>query len=350
MAPQTILITGANGEIGHGLIASLAEQGQVRIVALDLHVPDESIRSRCYRIVTGDIDDIALLENLSATYDFDTIYHLAALLSTKSERQPRLANRVNVDGTLNLLELGVSQARQQGRDVKFLYPSSVAAYGLPDLETKRRAGKVREDDWCEPRTMYGINKLYCERLGRYYEHYYRQLDAQPAPGRLDFRCLRFPGLISAHTVPTGGTSDYAPEMLHAAAAGKPYACFVRPDTRIPFLTMPDAVAALLRLESAPRPALSRKVYNVTSFNPSAAEFHDRVTHAFPAAHVTFEPDLKRQGIVDSWPADVDDSAARGDWGWLPEYDLDRAFADYLVPAVTRRYRSRKEEGGRPKEE
>ena len=117
---RTILITGANGEIGHGLVANLAEQGQARIVALDLHTPDESVRARCYRTVAGDIDDIALLENLSATYDFDAIYHLAALLSTKSERQPRLANRVNVDGTLNLLELGVSQARQQGRPVKFL--------------------------------------------------------------------------------------------------------------------------------------------------------------------------------------------------------------------------------------
>lgn len=340
MPPQTVLITGANGEIGHGLIANLAEQGQVRIVALDLHAPDEAVKSRCYRIVTGDIADIALLEDLSATYDFDTIYHLAALLSTKSERQPRLANRVNVDGALNLLELGIGQARQQGRDVKFLYPSSIAVYGLPDLETKRQAGKVREDDWCEPRTMYGINKLYCERLGRYFENYYRQLDAYPQPSRLDFRALRFPGLISAYTVPTGGTSDYAPEMLHAAAAGKPYACFVREDTRIPFMAMPDAVAALLRLEAAPRESLSRKVYNVGSFNPSAFEVSERVRRAFPEARVTFEPDVKRQGIVDSWPVDVDDAAARQDWEWSPGYDLDRAFDEYLIPAVTRRYRKR----------
>src|SRR5215472_4201981 len=145
MLARTLLVTGANGEIGHGLVGNLAEQGQVRLVALDLHMPDEAVRSRCYRTVTGDIADVSLLENLSATYDFDSIFHLAALLSTKSERQPRLANRVNVDGTLNLLELGVEQARQQGRDIKFLYPSSIAVYGLPDLEAKRRAGKVRED-------------------------------------------------------------------------------------------------------------------------------------------------------------------------------------------------------------
>lgn len=338
MTPRTILITGANGEIGHGLVGRLAETNQVRLVALDLHAPDRFVRERCQRVVAGDIADMALLDTLAATYDFDAVYHLAALLSTKSERQPRLANRVNVDGTLNLLEMAVSQARQQERPVRFLYPSSVAVYGLPDLEAKRRAGKVGEDAWCEPRTMYGINKLYCERLGRYYEHYYRQLDAHVSPGLLDFRSLRFPGLISAATVPTGGTSDYAPEMLHAAAAGKPYSCFVRADTRIPFMAMPDAVRALLDLEAAPRERLSRKVYNVGSFNPSAGEVSGRVRRAFTEADVRFEPDVKRQGIVDSWPVDVDDSAARADWGWRPAYDLDRAFDEYLIPAVTERYR------------
>jgi nucleoside-diphosphate-sugar epimerase len=336
--PRTILITGANGEIGHGLVHSLSESEPVRIVALDLHAPDAFVAARCHRVVTGDIADIALLDTLVATYDFDVVYHLAALLSTKSERQPRLANRVNVDGTLNLLEMTVAQARQQDRDIKFLYPSSIAVYGLPDLATRERAGKVREDDWCEPRTMYGINKLYCERLGRYYENYYRQLDAHQGTGQLDFRGLRFPGLISAITVPTGGTSDFAPEMLHAAASGKPYACFVREGTRIPFMTMPDAIAALLHLEAADRPALTRKVYNVGSFNPSAGEVCERVRRAFPEARITFAPDAKRQSIVDTWPDDVDDGAARRDWGWQPAYDLERAFADYLIPAVTRRYR------------
>ncbi|MFM7149989.1 MAG: NAD-dependent epimerase/dehydratase family protein [Gemmataceae bacterium] len=336
--PRTILITGANGEIGHTLVSNLAEQAPTRIVALDLHAPDAFIQSRCHRVVTGDISDLALLDNLVATYDFDVVFHLAALLSTKSERQPRLANRVNVDGTLNLLEMTVSQARQQEREIKFLYPSSIAVYGLPDLASKQKAGKVREADWCEPRTMYGINKLYCECLGRYYEHFYRQLDAHHVEPLLDFRSLRFPGLISAVTVPTGGTSDFAPEMLHAAAAGKPYACFVRPDTRIPFMAMPDAVQALLDLEMAPRKRLSRKVYNVGSFNPSAEEVRQRVLHAFPEANISFSPDLKRQGIVDSWPVDVDDSAARRDWNWDPAYDADRAFQDYLIPAVTKRYR------------
>src|SRR5262249_8532267 len=122
---RTILITGANGEIGHGLVSRLAENG-AQLAALDLHLPDTVVASRWHPIVTGDISDVALLDTLSATYDFDCVYHLAALLSTKSERQPRLANRVNVDGTLNLLEMTVSQARQQERAIKFLYPSSIA--------------------------------------------------------------------------------------------------------------------------------------------------------------------------------------------------------------------------------
>src|SRR5690349_4309486 len=132
--PRTFLITGANGEIGHGLVARLADSGD-QLIALDLHLPDSFVQSRCHRIVVGDISDVALLDTLAATYDFDGVYHLAALLSTKSERQPRLANRVNVDGTLNLLEMTVSQARQQERAIKFVYPSSVAVYGLPDLPT-----------------------------------------------------------------------------------------------------------------------------------------------------------------------------------------------------------------------
>lgn len=336
---KTILVTGANGEIGHGLIARLAEQPDLRIIALDLHELEENIKVKCYRVVTGDILDTALLESISATYNFDTIYHLAALLSTKAERQPVLAHKVNVDGTLNLLEMAVGQSRLQGREIKFLYPSSIAVYGLPDLETKALAGRVNEHQWLTPRTMYGINKLYCEQLGIYYAQYYRQLDAEATRGHIDFRALRFPGLISAVTVPTGGTSDYAPEMLHHVAQRKPYACFVREDTRIPFMTMPDAIEALLKLEAAPRQQLTRPVYNVGAFNPSAGEIYDLVRQAFPQAKVTFAPDLKRQKIVDSWPGDVDDSAARADWGWKPSYDLTRAFKEYLIPGVSRQYQT-----------
>jgi nucleoside-diphosphate-sugar epimerase len=337
MPRPTILITGANGEIGHGLIEHLAQREGLRIVALDVRALDASLQAKCFRTVVGDILEPALLERLSAEHDFEAVYHLAAVLSTKAERQPGLGHRVNVDGTLNLLEMAAEQARRDGREVKFIFPSSIAVYGLPNLEQKQAAGRVKETEWCEPRTMYGINKLYCEQLGRYFVNYFRQLDAQVTNGRVDFRGLRFPGLISAHTLPTGGTSDFAPEMLHQAAQGLRYHCFVRRDTRIPFMAMPDAITALLHLAAAPREKLTRYVYNVGAFNPSAEEVEQLLLNYFEGTHVEFLPDMRRQAIVDSWPADVDDAAARADWGWTPRYDLHTAFDAYLVPAVRERY-------------
>jgi threonine 3-dehydrogenase len=196
---------------------------------------------------------------------------------------------------------------------------------------------VKEHEWGQPTSMYGCNKLYCEQLGAYYARHYKQLAAEVQSGKVDFRCVRFPGLISAATVPSGGTSDYAPEMIHAAAKGEPYACFVRPDTRIPFMAMPDAVELLLALAAAPLTALTQTTYNVGAFAPTADEVRGEVLRAFPSAEVTFRIDAKRQGIVDSWPGDVDDSAARRDWGFAPKYDFERAFREYLIPQIQRRY-------------
>jgi threonine 3-dehydrogenase len=281
---------------------------------------------------------VNLLERILAEFEVDLVFHLAALLSTRGEFSPTTAHQVNVEGTLRMLDFAQKEGESHGRPVVFMYPSSIAVYGLPDLEAKARAGRVREQDWNMPITMYGCNKLYCEHLGRYYAGHYRQLAADTLAGKVDFRCVRLPGLISAMTVPSGGTSDYAPEMLHAAAEGQPYACFVRPDTRIPFMAMPDAVDALLALAQAPRESLSRTVYNVRALNPSANEVRQRVMAAFPGADVTFEPHQKRQKIVDSWPADVDDSAARRDWGFAPRYDEARAFEEYLVPTIRELYR------------
>lgn len=338
MRKPVVLITGAGGEIGHGLIDRLSTSGDRPIVTIDVAPLDKTIAPKVDREATGSIVDHALLDRLIAEFEVDLIFHLAALLSTRSEFTPIAAHEVNVEGTLRLLEFAQRQAESHGRPVVFLYPSSIAAYGLPDLETKGRAGRVREDEYLHPTTMYGCNKLYCELLGTYYARHYKQLAADPASGRVDFRCVRFPGLISAATVPSGGTSDYAPEMIHAAAKGDPYGCFVRPDTRIPFMAMPDGVNALLTLAAVPRDRLQRTAYNVGAFNPSAAEIRQVVVSAVPSAEITWENDRKRQAIVDSWPADVDDTAARRDWGFAPKYDFARAFSEYLIPGIRQRYR------------
>jgi nucleoside-diphosphate-sugar epimerase len=337
MRKPVVLITGAGGEIGHGLIERLASQSQRGIVTLDVSRLDADIASKVDREITGSILDRGLLDRLLAEFQVELVFHLAALLSTRSEFTPVAAHQVNVEGTLNMLEFAHHEGESHGKPVVFLYPSSIAAYGLPNLATKARAGRVKEDEWTHPTTMYGCNKLYCEQLGTYYARHYKQLAAERLSGRVDFRCVRFPGLISADTVPSGGTSDYAPEMIHAAAKGEPYACFVRPNTRIPFMAMPDGVDALLQLASAPRERLTRTAYNVAAFNPSAEEIRDVVLRAFPSAEITWENDVKRQAIVDSWPADVDDGAARADWDFKPKYDFEGAFSEYLIPRIRRRY-------------
>ena len=336
MSERTVLVTGACGEIGQALVQNLARQGGFHIVTADLAVLPESIRPLSAEHVQGDlVNKIKIFYD----YDFDIIFHLAASLSSKAEVSTEEAHRINVEGTMQLLMLAAYRSEKYKKEVKFLFPSSIAVYGFPDLGKKMAAGRVKEDVFNLPHTMYGCNKLYCEKLGMYYSCYngQRHLDPQP-PVMCDFRAIRFPGLISAFTLPSGGTSDYGPDMLHAAAEGRPYACFVRPDTKISFMAMPDAIKALWTLADTPREKLSHVVYNIASFSLTAGEFRQRALQAFPSAQISFDPNPRRQGIVDSWPADVDDSLARVEWGWDPDYDVDKFFDDYFIPEIKKRYR------------
>jgi threonine 3-dehydrogenase len=335
MRKPVTLVTGANGEIGHALVHRLAAAGRP-VVTIDIAGLEPGLAPLVRRAFTGSITDTLLLERVLAEFEIDLVFHLAALLSTRAEFTPLTAHQVNVDGTLNLLEFSQREGESHGRPVTFVYPSSIAVYGLPDLATKAGAGRVSEDAWNIPRTMYGCNKLYSEHLGRYYGRYYKQLAAHTV-GRVDFRCVRFPGLISAVTVPAGGTSDYAPEMIHAAARREPYACFVRPDTRIPFMAMPDAVEALLALASADPERLTRTAYNLSAFSPTADAVRQQVMRAFPESRLTWAVDEKRQAIIDSWPQDVDDTAARRDWGFAPRFGFESTFDDYLIPTIKERY-------------
>jgi len=336
MAEKTVLVTGACGEIGQALVQNLARQSGYRIVTADLAPLPDSILPLSAEHVQGDlVNKIKIFYD----YDFDLIFHLAASLSSKAEVATEEAHRINVEGTLQLLMLAAYRSEKYEKEVKFLFPSSIAAYGFPDLPAKQACGPVKEEEHNTPHTMYGCNKLYCEKLGMYYSRYngQRHLDPQP-PVMCDFRAIRFPGLISAFTLPSGGTSDYGPDMLHAAAQGMPYACFVRPDTKISFMAMPDAIKALLMLAGAPRRNLSHVVYNIASFSLTAAEFRQRALLAFPQAQISFQPNPRRQGIVDSWPEDVDDTLARTEWGWQPDYDVDKFFDDYFIPEIKKRYR------------
>ena len=326
---MNILVTGSSGWLGQTLVPRLARDGH-KVVGLD---PEPGPTTP----IVGSVVDRALVHRIIREHGVEAIVHAAARHKPHIETHDNSEFvAVNVQGTLNLLHLAVDEARSLGHPVKFLFPSSIAVYGFASREAKHAAGRVAERAALEPVTMYGCNKLYCEHLGRYFAKHYRQL-AAGEPSGVDFRAIRFPGLLSAFTLPSGGTSDYAPEMIHAAAQGRPYACFVREDTRIPFMAMPDAIAALLALLEAPAASLTGSVYNVAAFNPSAGELADLVQRAFPDARITFVPDPRRQAVIDSWPEDVDDSRARRDWGFRPAYDLKRAFEEYLTPNIRRRY-------------
>lgn len=337
MRKPVILITGANGEMGHGLIKALSEKGQPYILALDLETLSATYSGCVFESIRGDILDQKMLDMINTEYEISAVYHLAALLSTRAEFSPLIAHDVNVNGTLNLLNLAMQQAKSQGKRVKFFFPSSIAVYGMDSLDEKNSAGAIKESTYLTPKTMYGCNKLYCEQLGAYFSRNYQQLSAAYSPDQLDFRSIRFPGLISAMTMPTGGTSDFIPEMIHNAVMNKPYDCFVDADTQMPFMTMPDAIDAILKLVESPRDQLSRKVYHITAFAPTADEFKAKTKDYIPGVSIGYNINESRQKIVNTWPANVDDSAAQNDWGWKPVHDFESAFSDYLIPGLKEFY-------------
>lgn len=334
---ETVLITGANGEIGHGLIPKLHELKKFATVALDIRELDDNLKSLVHETIVADILDKVVIENLLEEHTISTVFHLAAILSSGGEKDPERAHKVNVEGTAALLSAVNKVSQNQKRIIKFIFPSTIAVYGLPNLETKQRQDSLKEEQFNSPLTMYGNNKLYCEMLGKYYSTNYQLLTTN-YKRYIDFRCVRFPGIISALTLPSGGTSDYAPEMIHAAAKGEGYESFVRPDTTLPFMVMPDAVKALLQLAEVPKEKLTKQVYNVSSFTVSAEEIANLVNKIFPDSSISYNPDLNRQKIVDSWPTNTDDSPAHTDWGWQPDYDIHRAFNNYLIPEIRNRYK------------
>ena len=333
--PAVTLITGAAGEIGDALMRRFLQDRDEPVVTVDLRPLD--LRPLLSGIAVerhaehfqGDILDPELWKTLLERYRPTLIFHLAAILSTRAEAVPALAHRVNVDGAARVLDLAANAATPE-EPVRFVFPSSIAVYGLPSRAAKAAAPPIGEEQHLDPATLYGAQKLYIERLGAAVER---------LGGGLDFRAVRLPGLISSDTLPQGGTSDWAPELIHAAARGEPYACFVEPEARLPFCAMPDAVDGILRLAFREKEALTRTAYNLGGASLSAAEIITRVGRDFPDLEVIFELDEARDRIVASWPAAVDDAASRRDFRFAPEHDCETLFSRYLLPGIQRRYES-----------
>jgi nucleoside-diphosphate-sugar epimerase len=337
MQKINVFITGANGEVGHGLIKRLSELKKYQIFALYRNNIDTSLKPFVNKFIKGDVLERSLMEKIVKENKIEIIFHLAAVLSTGGENAPEMAHKINVEGTANLLEIATQESLRRKKAIKFIFPSSIAVYGLPSLSVKNKNPKVKESEFLNPITMYGISKLYCENLGIYYSKHYKLLSELDRKNLIDFRCVRFPGLISATTMPSGGTSDYAPEMLHSLAQGKDYECFVMEDRKIPFMAMPDGVESLLKLLNAPKAKLTKDVYNISGFAASAKEIEKEIKKYFPKGKISYRAHTKRQMIVDSWSADVNDIAAKKDWSWQAKYNFQKAFRDYLIPVISRKY-------------
>lgn len=322
---EIILITGSNGEIGSNLIDFLSRKTSKNIVTLDLQPVKDS--SQVYKHIVGSILSTQIINDINAEFEIKEIYHLAAMLSTKSEYAPFSANQVNVNGTLKMIDLAIKQAIAQNESVKFFFPSSIAVYGSNDIKSP-----IHELECLRPKTVYGMNKLYCEQLGDYFSRNYHRLGKDYQPGLLDFRSLRFPGIISVTTKPSGGTSDYLPDMLHSAARlRKKYISFVGKKSRLPFMIMPDAIEAIFKLMNAQRNYLKHHVYNISAFSPSVDEFYTKILDFYPNFEVEYNINNQRQSMVDSWPEEVCCKRALHDWNWQPKYDLNSAFGEYFIP-------------------
>ena len=318
---SSILITGAGGEVGSQLIDKLVINENVNIVTLDLHPLESHISNKVSDKITGNILDRSLIDQINLEFEIKEIYHLAAILSTRAEIAPTSAHDVNVNGTLNMLELAIKQSKSQNKKVKFFFPSSIAVYGGKNIQS------CSETECLNPTTIYGANKLYAERLGVYYSTHYEQFSDNHH--FIDFRSLRFPGLISATTIPSGGTSDFIPEMWHSIRNDQKYECFVNANSRLPFMAMPDAIKSIIGIMSSESENIKSRIYNVTSFNPSAGEFFELIKDVYPEANIEYSINEVRQRIVDSWPDNIDDSLACSEWNWRPDLNLQDTLIKYL---------------------
>ena len=305
-----ILITGAAGQVGTDLLPLLTARGD-SLTVLDL-TPRPAT---CPAGVTWVRGDIALAQEVSEAVKQaqpERILHLAAILSATGESVPHRAWRVNMEGTHHVLEA----ARLFGVKQVF-FTSTIAAFGpgLPD--------PVGNDVSMRPTTMYGVTKVAGELLGEYY---------QKAFG-IDFRGVRFPGLINAG-IPGGGTTDYALWMFIDGLRTGAYECFVSAGSRVPFMYMPDALRAVIELMDAPKAKLTRSIYNIAAMSPTAEEIAAEVRRNIPGVRLSFKSDARRQAILDSWPHVLDDSLARRDWGWKHTYDL-KGMVEDLMPKMRR---------------
>lgn len=306
---RKILITGANGQLGSELTIELRKlAGSENVITSDIREPGNIVETDGpFEIL--DVLDKSHYENLIRKYNITEIYHLAALLSANAEQNIETAWSLNMDGLLNTLNL----ARDLHVD-KVFWPSSIAVFG-PDAVKDH----TPQESPCNPATVYGITKIAGEQWCAYFHRKFG----------LDVRSIRYPGLIGYKSLPGGGTTDYAVDIYHKAVNGEPFNCFLERESALPMMYMNDAVKATIDLMNAPSERLSvRTSYNVSAMSFTPEEIANSILKHLPEFSIQYEPDY-RQKIADSWPNSIDDSTARRDWGWKPEFSLEKMTRDIL---------------------
>ncbi|HKI46763.1 MAG TPA: NAD-dependent epimerase/dehydratase family protein [Balneolales bacterium] len=307
---EIILVTGALGQIGSSLVKKLRDiYGEGQVIATDVRHPDKNGKSGGIFEVLNVLNKKRLQE-LVHNQGVTQIYHLAALLSATGEQHPHEAWHLNINGLLNVLEV----AREQSL-TRVYWPSSIAVFG--DHSPKINTPQITVMD---PSTIYGISKIAGESWCKYYYKRYG----------LDVRSIRYPGIIGYDALPGGGTTDYAVDIFHKAIGGEVYSCFLKPDTRLPMMYMPDAIRATLELMHAEGNRLTvHSSYNISGCSFTPHEIAEEIKKHIPGLEVSYQPD-QRQNIADSWPESINDQPARDDWNWHPEYDLPLMTSDMLT--------------------
>jgi nucleoside-diphosphate-sugar epimerase len=309
MVKEKILVIGASGQIGVELTLALRKiYSNANVVASDLR-EENALLKGSGPYVSLDVMNKEMLHVQVIRQNITQIYLLAAILSATGEKNPNLAWHLNMQGLLNVLDIAREEKLQ-----KVYWPSSIAVFGPTSPRQNCPQRTI-----IEPSTVYGISKYAGEFWCNYFHNRYG----------VDVRSLRYPGLISYKSAPGGGTTDYAVEIFHEALENRSYQCFLKEDTYLPMMYMPDAIRATIELMEAPASKISvRTAYNAAALSFSPKEIAAEIRGHIPDFTIRYEPDY-RQKIADSWPQSIDDSVARADWGWKPEFDLRRMTAEML---------------------